>query len=223
MDILIIRTTIIYLLIIAAMRLMGKKQLGELQPSELVSTILISNLASISIESPELPLISSVVPVFLIVSIEIIISVISLYCPRIEKLVSGSPRVVIKNGILDQKMLRELRLTPCDLMEALRSKDIFDISEVNYAVVEPNGSMSIFKNFESDTVKAKDLQLKPDKIYGPCIAIVVNGYVDKENLAYFNKDDKWLKSKLLAQNCTVSDLVLFTLDKSGKTTIIKKQ
>lgn len=111
MALLLLRTFLIYFLIIVAMRLMGKKQLGELQPSELVSTILISNLASISIESPELPLLSSIVPVFVIVSLEILLSALCMASRRAEKLLSGSPRVVIQHGRLDQAQLADLRFT----------------------------------------------------------------------------------------------------------------
>lgn len=223
MNILIVRTLIIYFLIIVAMRLMGKKQLGELQPSELVSTILISNLASISIESPELPLVSSVIPVFLIVMMEIFISALSLHSPKLEKLVSGSPRIVIKNGVLDKKMLRELRFTPGDLLESLRSKDIFDLNEVDYAVVETNGSMSIYKKFACENVKNEDLKIKCSGNSGPSLPIVLNGYADIENLKYYNKDTKWLNSILKSNNCLIDDILLMLLDKSEKTTIIKKQ
>ena len=115
MAILLFRTLLVYVLIIGAMRLMGKKQLGELQPSELVSTILISNLASISIESPELPLIGSVVPVFIIVATEILLSALCVRSRRAAKLVSGSPRVIIRNGVIDQATLfdRALPWTTC--------------------------------------------------------------------------------------------------------------
>ena len=122
MAILLFRTLLVYVLIIGAMRLMGKKQLGELQPSELVSTILISNLASISIESPELPLIGSVVPVFIIVATEILLSALCVRSRRAAKLVSGSPRVIIRDGVIDQSTLFDLRFTVDDLLEALRGK-----------------------------------------------------------------------------------------------------
>ena len=167
MNILIFRTVLVYVLIIAAMRLMGKKQLGELQPSELVSTILISNLASISIESPELPLIGSVVPVFLIVSMEIVLSGLCLRFNPIARLVSGSPKIVIQKGVVNQKMLRELRFTPDDLLEALRAKDVFDLSEVDFAVVETNGSVSVYKKFAADTPKNEDLNVRQSGKGGP--------------------------------------------------------
>ena len=160
MAILLFRTLLVYVLIIGAMRLMGKKQLGELQPSELVSTILISNLASISIESPELPLIGSVVPVFIIVATEILLSALCVRSRRAAKLVSGSPRVIIRNGVIDQATLFDLRFTVDDLLEALRGKDVFELSDVAFAIVETNGSVSVLKKFPRDTPCNKDLHGK---------------------------------------------------------------
>ncbi|MEG2053807.1 MAG: DUF421 domain-containing protein, partial [Oscillospiraceae bacterium] len=134
MAVIALRTLLIYAIIIFSMRLMGKKQLGELQPSELVCTILISNLASIPLESPEIPLISSIMPVLLIVCIEIFISKISTHSHKFATLISGSPKIIISNGKIDTLALKELRFTVDDLLEALRGKDIYDIEEVNFAL-----------------------------------------------------------------------------------------
>ena len=112
-----LRTLVVYLALILAMRLMGKRQLGELQPSELVSTILLSNLASISIEQPELPLAASLTPVFLIAVLEVLSSGLALHHPKLAQLLSGRPVPVIRNGVIDQNALRALRLTAADLLE----------------------------------------------------------------------------------------------------------
>lgn len=122
MKLLICRTIIIYLCVLFAMRLMGKRQLGELQPEELVSTILISNLASISIESEEVPITSSLIPLFLIAALELLGSVLSFRSQKFFNFLSGRPKTVILDGQIDQKALRMLRLTTADLMEALRGK-----------------------------------------------------------------------------------------------------
>ena len=151
MFLLVLRTLVVYVLIVAAMRLMGKKQLGELQPSELVSTILISNLASLSIESPDVPLVTSMLTVFLIVACEILVSALCVRFRRAQRLVSGRPRIVMREGVIDQKRLKELRFTPDDLLEALRAKDIFELSDVALAIVETNGSVSVQRTFEADS------------------------------------------------------------------------
>lgn len=110
---------------------------------------MISNLASISIESPELPLIGSVVPVFIIVATEILLSALCVRSRRAAKLVSGSPRVIIRNGVIDQATLFDLRFTVDDLLEALRGKDVFELSDVAFAIVETNGSVSVLKSFRA--------------------------------------------------------------------------
>ena len=126
MKLLIFRTLLIYLCVLFAMRLMGKRQLGELQPEELVSTILISNLASISIESEEVPVTASLIPLFLIAALELLGSALSFRSQKFFNLMSGRPKTVILDGQIDQNALRTLRLTTADLMEALRGKNIFD-------------------------------------------------------------------------------------------------
>ena len=123
MKLLIFRTILIYLCVLFAMRLMGKRQLGELQPEELVSTILISNLASISIESEDVPVTASLIPLFLIAALELLGSALSFRSQKFFNLLSGRPKTVILNGEIDQNALRTLRLTVADLMEALRGKD----------------------------------------------------------------------------------------------------
>ena len=147
MKLLIFRTLLIYLCVLFAMRLMGKRmgkrQLGELQPEELVSTMLISNLASISIESEEVPITASLVPLFLIALLELLSSVLSFYNQGFSNLVAGRPKTVIQNGRIDQQALRMLRLSAADLLEALRSKDIYDPRDVSYAIVETNGTLSV--------------------------------------------------------------------------------
>ena len=128
----VLHTVIIYAVVIFAMRLMGKRQLGELQPSELVTTFMISNVASICIDEPDLPLLSSLVPILLIAALEILNSTAAYYLPGYAALLFGRPVTVIQDGQIRQDALRHLRMTPGDLMEALRGKDIFDPRQVVY-------------------------------------------------------------------------------------------
>ena len=160
MKLLIVRTVLIYLCVLFAMRLMGKRQLGELQPEELVSTILISNLASISIESEEVPVTASLIPLFLIAALELLGSILSFQSQKFFNLMSGRPKTVILDGQIDQNALRTLRLTTADLMEALRGKDVFDPRDVSYAVVETNGSLSVALRHEREPATLSDLALK---------------------------------------------------------------
>lgn len=121
----VVRTVLVYLAVVVAMRLMGKRQLGELQPAELVTTLLISNVASICIDEPDLPLSASLVPIFLITALEILNSTLVWFCPKYAQLLLGKPVTIIRNGEILQDELAQLRITASDLAEALRGKDIF--------------------------------------------------------------------------------------------------
>ena len=138
----VVRTVLVYCAVTVAMRLMGKRQLGELQPAELVTTLLISNVASICIDEPDLPLLASLVPIFLITALEILNSTLLWFSPAYAELLLGRPVTVIRNGKIQQDALAQLRITVSDLAEALRGRDIFSPQEVYWGVVEPNGSIS---------------------------------------------------------------------------------
>lgn len=223
MAILLFRTLLVYVLIITAMRLMGKKQLGELQPSELVSTILISNLASISIESPELPLLGSVLPVFVIVATEILLSALCVRSHRAAKLVSGSPRVIVRDGAIDQRTLRELRFTVDDLMEALRGKDVFELDDVALALVETNGSVSVQKKYERDTPANGDLGLAPPAARLPSLPLILDGALNAPNLRLYGIDEQWVDARCAAAGLTRREVLLFLCNDARETTIVPKE
>ena len=135
MTIIFLRTLLLYTVVIGAVRLMGKRQLGELQPAELVTTILISNIATLSLEDAETPLLQGILPITVLVCCEVLVSWVTLRSAKLRRLVSGSPKIVISNGQIDQCMLRDLRLSLDDLMTALRTSGVFSPDEVQYAVV----------------------------------------------------------------------------------------
>ncbi len=219
----ILRTLIIYLLIIVAMRLMGKRQLGELQPSELVSTILISNLASISIESQEIPLSASLVPVFLIVALELVISGICFKWPKAARLFSGSPVAVIRDGQIDQQTLQALRFSMADLLEALRGKDVFDPGEVSYALIETNGSISVCKFAQKETVTREDLELPQGRDKRPLVPFVIDGCLLPENLEWCGKSAAWAQEWLARQGCKLPDVLLLLGDDSEDCKLFQKE
>lgn len=222
MTLLVFRTLIIYVLIIFAMRLMGKKQLGELQPSELVSTILISNLASISIESPELPLAGSIVPVFMIVALEIFLSALSVKSHRAARVISGSPRVVMRDGVIEQQTLLELRFTVDDLLEALRSKDVFELSDVMLAIVETNGSVSVMRKFARETPCNEALHIPPPRAAQPSMPLIIDGEVNRENMRFYDVTEIFLEKILLREKCKKKDVLLLLCNDAHETRLIKK-
>ena len=222
MKLLICRTIIIYLCVLFAMRLMGKRQLGELQPEELVSTILISNLASISIESEEVPITSSLIPLFLIAALELLGSVLSFRSQKFFNFLSGRPKTVILDGKIDQNALRMLRLTTADLMEALRGKNIFDPREVSYAVIETNGTLSAALRPEKEPVRLSDLQIKVNHA-NAIIPFVLDGQVLEDNLHWCGKDREWLEQTAQANTLLPEEILLLIGSETEDYFLLKKE
>ncbi|MBQ7799983.1 MAG: DUF421 domain-containing protein [Oscillospiraceae bacterium] len=144
MSIVLIRTLILYVIIIISVRIMGRRQVGELQPSELVVTMLISNLASQPMEDRSLPLTIGIIPIITLVCLEVFTSYILKNSPFLRKTICGSPQVIIRDGKIDQKVMKELRFSVDDLVEELRLNNVFDFSEVDCAIVETTGELSVF-------------------------------------------------------------------------------
>lgn len=222
MKLLIFRTILIYCCVLFSMRLMGKRQLGELQPEELVSTILISNLASISIESEEVPVTASLIPLFLIAALELLGSVLSFRSQWFFNLMSGRPKTVILDGQIDQNALRMLRLTVTDLMEALRGKDIFDPRDVSYAVIETNGSLSVALRPEREPARLADLQLKTRQAQAT-IPFVLDGQVLEDNLRWCGKDADWLARTAEANTVLPSEILLLVGNETEDYFLLKKE
>ena len=222
LKLLIFRTILIYLCVLFAMRLMGKRQLGELQPEELVSTILISNLASISIESEEVPITASLIPLFLIAALELLGSMLSFRSQKFFNLMSGRPKTVILDGQIDQNALRMLRLTTADLMEALRGKDIFDPRDVSYAIIETNGTLSVALRPEKETATLADLKLAVQRTQAT-IPFVLDGQVLEDNLHWCGKDRSWLERTAQANALLPEEILLLIGNDSEDYFLLKKE
>ncbi len=222
MKFLICRTILIYLCVLFAMRLMGKRQLGELQPEELVSTILISNLASISIESEEVPITASLIPLFLIAALELLGSMLSFRSQKFFNLMSGRPKTVILNGQIDQNALRMLRLTTADLMEALRGKDIFDPRDVSYAIIETNGTLSAALRPERQPATLADLHLAAQQTQAT-IPFVLDGQVLEDNLRTCGKDRAWLERTAQANALLPGEILLLVGNDTEDYFLLKKE
>ena len=222
MKLLICRTIIIYLCVLFAMRIMGKRQLGELQPEELVSTILISNLASISIESEDVPVTASLIPLFLIAALELLGSMLSFRSQKFFNFLSGRPKTVILDGKIDQDALRTLRLTTADLMEALRGKDIFDPRKVSYAVIETNGTLSAALRPEYETATLDDLKLRVRQVNATS-PFVVDGQVLEDNLHWCGKDRDWLQRTAEANTLLPEEILLLIGNETEDYFLLKKE
>lgn len=205
----IFRTIIVYITVVAALRLMGKRQLGELQPSELVTTLLVSNVASLCIDEPDLPLLSSLVLIVLLTSLEIFSSTLAYYSVAYARLLFGNPITVIRNGEIVQEALPRLRITAGDLIESLRGKDIFSPAEVLWGVVEPNGHIS------TAVVPAQDGQ-------SPMLPLLVHQALYSENLTALGLDESWLDQQLQQRGLTRRQ-VLLLLYNGKKLLLVEKK
>ena len=215
MLIVFIRSVLLYVMIIFSVRLMGKRQIGELQPSELVITILVSNIATLPIEDISIPLSMGLIPILTLVSLDVIMSALTLKSRRLRKIVSGSPKIVIENGKLKPELLSQLRFSADDLLEGLRSQGVFDISEVEQAVVETTGAVSVCLKKESEPPTSQDLGVAADSTPPP-VLVIDSGKPIMPALKHLGFDLKWLQSTLAREGKRVSEVFLMTADRGGR-------
>ena len=216
-----IRTVIIYIFIIAAIRIMGKRQLGELQPAEVV-TLLISDLAAVPMQESGMPLLDGVIPILVLVAMELLFSGLMLKVPFFYRLISGRPMVVIDNGKLDQQALKRMRVTIGDLVESLREQNVFDIEQIQYAIAETNGKISVLLKPEYRQPSCGDLNAVPPDT-GVSMIVVDDGRVSEWALSLCGLDRQWLEKTLKSQHCRIEDVFLMMADRSKKYTLIRKE
>lgn len=222
MLVVVIRSIILYSLIIFAIRLMGKRQLGELQPSELVVTILVSNMAALPIENPNLPMLMGVIPILFVVSIEVITSSISLRCRGFRNFMSGNAKIVIKDGKINQAEMKNVRYSIDDLMESLRENGIFDIREVQFAIVETTGKINIYQKHHAQCVTTGMMEIEGQSKNPPSVIISDGEFVsDGLNASELNKN--WVLNILKKEKIQLKDVFLFTADETGDYHIIPKE
>lgn len=215
------RTVILYGIIIFLIRLMGKRQIGELQPSEFVITILLSEIASIPMQDTGIPVIHSVAALFVLVAFEIISSVIGMKSPKTRAYMQGHPVIVIRDGVIDYKALKKLRMTVNDLVSALRQKDVFDLSAVSYAIFETNGKISVLLRPEKRNACAQDLNIFP-KDKGMPFAVVCDGKIDNDVVTESGCDTAKIKKLILSSGIPENKILLMAVDSEGIAYIAKK-
>ncbi|MEG1869665.1 MAG: DUF421 domain-containing protein [Oscillospiraceae bacterium] len=203
---------------------MGKRQLGELQPSELVTTILISNIATLPIEDMDVPLIGGVIPIVTLVFFEILMSVISLKSIKARRLLSGNPRIVVREGAIDQNEMKKLRLSIDDLMEELRQNNIFDIKDVDLAIVETNGKLSINKKFSAQEATNETMKIKPpQKEQGIPVLIINDSNVITQAMSYCQISEDWLEKIIKQEGYKLQEIFLMTCTPNKDYYIVPKQ
>ncbi|MDR0946557.1 MAG: DUF421 domain-containing protein [Ruminococcus sp.] len=216
-----IRAIILYALLIFAVRLMGKRQIGELQPSELAITILVSNLATLPIEEPGEPLLKGILPILTLCALDVLLSLLSGKFRGFRSLMSGNPVVIIRDGVIDVRAMKELRFTTDDLVQSLRIQGIFDISEVQFAVVETTGNVSAYPKFPNRNTTNADMKISGENSNPPQL-IIDNGKLVRQGLDEIKMTENALNTVLSKEDVTVDEIFMMTAESQSKYTIIKR-
>ena len=210
-----LRAIILYLILIAVVRLMGKRQIGQMEASEFVVTMLVANLAAIPMQDEAIPLLSGVVPILTVLGIEVLLSVLCIRSIRLRQFLCGKPVILIENGRLLQKNLQRTRVTIDELTELLREKDILDIRTVQFAILETSGRVSVFPFPQERPATAKEAGIAPEKQHLP-ITIISDGHLLQHNLRISGKDMNWLQKTLKKEKTTLQKTFLLTVDGAGE-------
>lgn len=219
MAISFVRTIILYILVVFALRVMGKRQIGELQPSELVVAIMISDLATTPVSDINIPLLAGVIPILTLLVFEVVTSFANLKSEGFRNFLSGKPTVVIKNGVISQLELKKLRFSIEDLLEQLRLKGIFSISDVYMAILETNGELTVVEKSSKKPVTAEDLNLTVKQERIPLV-IISDGKLRKEHLKESGFDEKWVMDTIKEYNIEkIEDVFIFSIDDDHKYTL----
>ena len=218
---LLLKGIIIYLSVIVAMRFMGKRQIGELQPGELAITFLLSEVAAMALQNDSVPLLSGLSLVFLLVLLEVLSSYLSMKSRLYRTLIQGNSVLIIKEGKILRRNMKMIRYSNDDLIEALRLKDVFDVSQVQYAYIETNGSVSVqlMKRFQPLTCDSTGKEIAEE--YLPCL-VISDGKVITRELDLCNMSVQKLEDILKKEKLRMQDVFLMTADKSGKVFIVRR-
>ena len=216
------RTLFLYLVLIFAVRLMGKRQIGEMEPAEFVVTMLVANLAAIPMQDGAIPLYSGLVPILTVLGMELVLSGLILRSVRLRQLLCGKQVILIDNGKILQENLKSARINLDELTGQLRAKDVLDIRTVQFAILETSGDLSVFPYPKEKPASAKDAGVQATGQHLP-VTVVEDGYLSRENLERAKKDEKWLEKVLSQHNCGIQDTFLLTVDESGQVVWLGKE
>ena len=219
----LLRTIILYILIIAGVRLMGKRQVGELEPSELVLSLIIADLASVPMQDYGIPLLTGIVPILTLLSVTMILSVLTMKSVRFRAILCGRPSMVIRNGMVDQREMAKNRLTVDELLEELRIQGYTDLSTVKYAILETNGQLSVLPYANQKPPTARDMKVSVEEGGLPRV-VVSDGKLLERNLKALGHDRPWLDRQLSQRGCRdLSKVFLLLVDESDAVYFAEKE
>lgn len=222
MFIIFIRSLIVYAIVIFAIRIMGKRQVGDMQPGELVITILISEAAATPLENTDQPILIGIVAIFSLVIMEVLTSVITMKVFPIRKIINGRSAILIANGKLNQRSMKNLRITVPDLLELLREQGIFDIGEVSYAVMETDGQLSVLQKCSYQPL-TEELQKNPENGDKMPFLIISDGCLLRDGLRLSGLSEEKLKKILKDKHLAKKDVFMMTADETGAYSIVEKE
>ncbi|EEG76464.1 YetF domain-containing protein [Dethiobacter alkaliphilus] len=217
------RSAILYLAVLLAIRIMGKREVGQLSAFDLVVAIMIAELAAMSMEQIDMPLHEGLIPIFTLVALEILFAFLSMKSHTIRGIVDGGPSIVIANGKIIEKEMRKLRYNMSDLLTQLRVKDVPNIADVQYAVLETSGELSVILRPEKRPVTPQDLGL-PTKYEGMPTPLVFDGHIHFNNLRGLHLDEQWLLKEVQKKGVDrIEDVLFASLDTDGNLYISEKE
>lgn len=218
-----IRTVILFVMVLISLRVMGKRQIGQLQPFELVIVILLAELAALPMANSGVPLVNGILPILILVLAQVLLSYISLKSLWARGVICGTPSIVIKNGTIVEEELRNSRYNINDLLEQLRAKDIFNIADVEFAILETSGELNVIPKSQKRPLTPGDIGIDTD-YEGLSTALVIDGQVIKRNLTRNNLSIEWLQNEIAKYNYhDFKELLLVSLDTNGNLYIQTKQ
>ena len=216
------RTLLLYLVLLAAVRLLGKRQIGQMEASEFVVAMLVADLAAIPMQDVSIPLHAGLVPILTVLGAELILASLCLRSIRLRKLLCGKPVILIENGRILQKNMKRTQVTLDELTGHLREKDILDVRTVQYAILETNGNLSVFPYPSEAPPSAKELNIHPKERYLP-VTVISDGHLLRENLALTGRDEGWMRQILGNYRATVAGTWLLTVDRAGNVLWLGKE
>lgn len=222
-GLIVIRTIILYVIMLVMVRIMGKRELGELSPFDFVVSILIAELAAIPMEDHAIPLYHGIVPIITLVTLQIALSFLSMLSESFRKLINGGPAILIKNGQIQYAEMKRNRCDINDLVIHLREKNIFDLADVEFAILEPSGELSVIVKSQKRPVTPEDLGIATE-YEGLPIPLITDGKIHYLSLKEANLDEQWLYSELEKTGIiSVKDVFFASLNTRGELYVAKKE
>ena len=222
MLVLFIRSILIYIIVLLVMRLMGKREIGQLQPFELVIAIMIADLAATPIANSGIPLTNGIIPILGLLVMDLIISVANMKSLKVRQFISGKPSILIYRGKIDEKTLRKERFTINELQERLRDNNILNLGDVEYAILETSGQINVIQKPSKRNTIPEDFGIEPE-YEGISYDLVIDGVIMYDNLKILNKDYNWLKTQVRKFGYSPEEALIVTIDGKGQFFSQKKE